>query len=77
MTPDRQNKINAAVFAQIKESDPKYLQKELETLPLLESELRRLETILVHHKDNAILHRRLDFLKRGKRNLLKSMSMKR
>jgi hypothetical protein len=62
---NRQNKINAAIFAQIKDSDPKYLQKELETLPLLESELRRLETILVHHKENAILHRRLDFLKSG------------
>lgn len=65
---DRYNEINGAIFAQIKESDPKYLQKELATIPLLESELRRLETILVHHKDNAILHRRLDFLKSGQNN---------
>ncbi len=74
---NRQNKINAAVFAQIKESDPKYLQKELETLPLLESELRRLETILVHHKDNAILHRRLDFLKSGQNNFSLSEAKRR
>ena len=65
----RKNKINEAIVSQIKESDPKYLQKELETLPLLESELRRLETILVHHKDNAILHRRLNFLKSGQNQL--------
>lgn len=65
---DRHNEINAAIFAQIKGCDPKYLQKELATIPLLESELRRLETILVHHKDNAILHRRLDFLKSGQNN---------
>lgn len=65
---DRHNEMNAAIFAQIKESDPRYLEKELATISLLESELKRLETILVHHKDNAVLHRRLDFLKSGKNN---------
>lgn len=59
----RKNEINEAIFSQIKESDPKYLQKELETLPLLESELKRLETILVHHKENPTLNQRLTFLK--------------
>ena len=59
----RKNKINEAIFSQIKESDPKYLQKELETLPLLESEFKRLETILVHHKENPTLNQRLTFLK--------------
>ncbi len=74
---DRQNKINDSIFTQIKESDPRYLQKELETLPLLESELKRLETILVHHKENAILHRRLDFLKSGQNHFLLSEGKKR
>lgn len=74
---DRQNKINASIFTQIKESDPKYLQKELETLSLLESELKRLETILVHHKENTILNRRLDFLKSGQNHFLLSEGKKR
>ena len=74
---DRQNKINDSIFTQIKDSDPKYLQKELESLPLLESELRRLETILVHHKENTILHRRLDFLKSGQNHFSLSEAKRR
>ena len=66
---DRQSKINAAILTQIQESDPQYLQKELETLPLLESELKRLETVLTHHRDNAVLSRRLDFLHSGQNHI--------
>lgn len=50
--------------------DPYFLDKYVESLPLLEPEMKRLAALLPHHFDNEALAQRLKFLKDGQNKIL-------
>lgn len=60
---------NDSCLTAISQADQLYLDKHLENLPLLEPEMRRVEAIIQHQKENSSLARRVEFLKSGNNRL--------
>lgn len=58
-------KKNDLYSAQIAEADRLYLDKHIESLTLLEPEMRRVQAMMKHQKESGPLARRLEFLRGG------------
>jgi len=65
---EQKTKSDACVF-QLKTADRAYLGKQLESLTLLEPEVRRVQALLSHQKENHPLTLRLEFFKSGKNRI--------
>lgn len=66
---DLKQKKSEAYLSQLKTADSDYLSKHIETLNLLEPEIRRTQVLLQQQKENLPLVRRSEFLKGGKNKI--------
>ena len=62
-------KKNDSCLAELTQADRSYLDKHLESLTLLETEMRRLQAVMQHQKESTHLARRLEFLKSGENRI--------
>lgn len=61
---------NLALLSRLSQADRFYLDKHLESLLFLETEIKQTEALLVEDPHNLSLKKRLDFLKSGNNRLL-------
>ena len=66
----RREKREKSLSAQVQSADPFYLDKHLETLVFLESEIKRLEAVCQSTSCDPTAKKRLHFLKEGDNKLL-------
>lgn len=60
----------SALLASLKKPDPHYLDKNVETLTFLLSEIKKLESIQSENPDNEQINKRLQFLREGGNRLV-------